>query len=436
MPVNTAVGQTRLRIFHFLGLMALIVAGEAIFTLPYHIVRFFRPTFLDVFQITNTQIGQVQSTYGLVAMAAYFLGGPLADRFPPKYLIIVALVTTAMGGLYFMTIPGLLGLHLLYGFWGCSTILLFWSALIKATRAWGSLSEQGRAFGLLEAGRGLVAALLSSIAFVILAIALPDQLENLDSAARLQAMQQIIAVYSIATLIAAVLVFFFLDSQPAEGEPAIAYQSLRVRLAAVFSNRLLWPQMLVVIAAYVGYKGVDNYVLYAAQGYGMSEVEAAGISTTSSWIRPIAAIAAGVLADRLLASKVITASFLVLCVGYSVFAFLEPSPDLLWVLLTNIAITSVAVYALHAIYFALLAESKMPLPVTGTAIGMISVVGFTPDIFFAPAMGWLLDNNAVIEGHQWVFTLMGTFALVGLIASLLFTRWSHGPGNEKNGAKY
>ncbi|MFK7975329.1 MAG: MFS transporter, partial [Halioglobus sp.] len=273
----------RIRIFHFLGLIALVVAGEAIFTLPYHIVRFFRPTFIEVFQITNTQIGQMQGTYGLVAMVSYFLGGPLADRFPPKYLIITALLTTSLGGLYFLTIPGLLGLHLLYAFWGCSTILLFWSALIKATRAWGSLSEQGRAFGFLEAGRGLFAAVLSSLAFLILAFALPEQLENLDGMARLQALQKIIGVYVFATVLAAILVYLFLDSEPADETLDALQLPMRERLATVFSNRLLWPQMLIVVSAYVGYKGVDNYVLYAVQGYGMNEVDAAGISTTSAW---------------------------------------------------------------------------------------------------------------------------------------------------------
>ena len=30
-------------------ILSLILAGEAIFTLPYHVTRFFRPTFLEVF---------------------------------------------------------------------------------------------------------------------------------------------------------------------------------------------------------------------------------------------------------------------------------------------------------------------------------------------------------------------------------------------------
>jgi len=411
---------TRERLFHLLGLVVLVIAGEAIFSLPYNIVRFFRPTFLDVFQVTNTQIGQAQSTYGLVAMVSYFLGGPLADRFPPKYLIITALLLTSVGGIYFATIPGVLGLHLLYGFWGCSTILLFWSALIKATRGWGDVTEQGKAFGFLEAGRGLFAAILSSLAFLILAFALPEQLDNLQGNERREALQSIIYVYVGATLLAAVLVYWFLDAQSADHQPVVSEHSLQERLAAVFSNRLLWPQMLIVVSAYVGYKGVDNYVLYAAQGYGLNEVEASGISTSSSWIRPLAAIAAGILADRFSASRVIGTSFMVMCFGYAVFAFVDPSPDLRWMLVTNIAITSMAVYALRGVYFALLAESKIPLPVTGTAIGVISVVGFTPDVFFAPAMGWLLDNSSGAQGHQWVFTLLGVFALLGLLSSVLF----------------
>jgi Na+/melibiose symporter-like transporter len=92
------------------------------------------------------------------------------------------------------------------------------------------------------------------------------------------------------------------------------------------------------------------------------------------------------------------------------------------VLVANIVITSFAVYALHAIYFTLVAESNIPIAATGTAIGVISVIGFTPDIFVAPAMGWLLDNNASIVGHQKVFAALAAFAIVGFLSSGFFIR--------------
>lgn len=53
-------------------IVSLIFAGEAIFALPYHVTRFFRPTFLEVFELSATGLSVVQSAYGFLAMAAYF----------------------------------------------------------------------------------------------------------------------------------------------------------------------------------------------------------------------------------------------------------------------------------------------------------------------------------------------------------------------------
>ena len=43
-------------------MIALIIAGEAIFSLPFHVTRFFRPTFLEVFEFSNMQLGLVQAS--------------------------------------------------------------------------------------------------------------------------------------------------------------------------------------------------------------------------------------------------------------------------------------------------------------------------------------------------------------------------------------
>ncbi|MEH6581041.1 MAG: MFS transporter [Halioglobus sp.] len=404
---------------HTMTLIALIVAGEAVFSLPFHIVRFFRPTVLDVFQVTNLQIGQVQGTYGIIAMVCYFLGGPLADRYEAKYLLIASLATTGAGGLYFAQIPSLQGLQLLYAFWGCSTILLFWSALIKATREWGGVSQQGRAFGLLEAGRGVFAAIFVSLALGILTFILPDNLENLDAERQRTALQSIIYLYTAATLMAALLVALYIPATDSTQARTATHITAGGKLQTVITNPLIWPQLLIVVSAYVAYKGIDNYVLYAVQGYGLSEIEGAQVAATSGWIRPLSAILAGFLADRLRPSRVVSAAFLILIAGYALFAMLTPGPDLYWVLISNVIITSVAVYALHAIYFALVAESRVPVAITGTAIGVISVIGFTPDIFFAPAMGWLLDNHTPIVGHQYVFGGLMAFACLGFFSSML-----------------
>ena len=101
MTDSAAGGTTRFR--HYLTIVALIMAGEAVFFLPYLTVRLFRPTVLLVFEITNLELGIAFSLYGAVAMVSYALGGPLADRYAARTLMSVALAVTALGGLSMMT---------------------------------------------------------------------------------------------------------------------------------------------------------------------------------------------------------------------------------------------------------------------------------------------------------------------------------------------
>ena len=123
-------------------IVTLIIAGEMVFGLPFHTARYFRPTLLDVFGFTNTQLGDLFAVYGIMAMLAYFPGGAVADRFSARFLLSASLFATAAGGLYMATIPKAPQMALLYGFWGVTTIFLFWGALIRATRDWGGKASQ------------------------------------------------------------------------------------------------------------------------------------------------------------------------------------------------------------------------------------------------------------------------------------------------------
>ena len=89
---------------HLMTMTALIIAGEATFSLPFHVTRFFRPTFLEVFEFSNMQLGLVQASYGVIAMLAYFPGGQLADMYSARKLLAASLVATGLGGFYFRNI--------------------------------------------------------------------------------------------------------------------------------------------------------------------------------------------------------------------------------------------------------------------------------------------------------------------------------------------
>ena len=192
-------------------LLLLTLAGEAVFILPFVLQRVFRATVLDVFQINNTELGLCFTAYGLVAMVSYLFGGPIADRFEPRKLIALSLWSTALGGILYATFPEFYVLQILYGYWGFTTIFLFWSPMIKAARIWGGTKDQGKTFGILDGGRGLVGALFGVFTVALFANSLAGTTDALLEDTR-TAFRMVIYGSSFVITIIGVLIWFFWQS--------------------------------------------------------------------------------------------------------------------------------------------------------------------------------------------------------------------------------
>ncbi|MCE2497048.1 MAG: hypothetical protein J4F31_10810 [Flavobacteriales bacterium] len=120
-----------------------------------------------------------------------------------------------------------------------------------------------------------------------------------------------------------------------------------------------------MICAYVGYKITDDYSLFANEVPEMDQVKAAGVATVAIWLRPVFAIAAGLLI------------YFGLYSGAAFIAFALLSTAL------------IGIYGLRGVYFAIMNKGEIPIVLTGTAVGIISFLGYTPDVFISPAMGVL-----------------------------------------------
>jgi len=95
---------------------------------------------------------------------------------------------------------------------------------------------------------------------------------------------------------------------------------------------------------------------------------------------------------------------------------------MLVLLLVNVAAATLCLYALRGLYYALLQEGGVPRRLTGTATGVVSVLGYTPDIFFPPLIGFLLDRYPGGVGYQYAYAFVGVLCLGGLAASVAFVR--------------
>jgi len=125
------------------------------------------------------------------------------------------------------------------------------------------------------------------------------------------------------------------------------------------------------------------------------------------------------LVDRFSATKVLGSVFVLLLINYIMLAVFSPASIAINIIFGNLIFTFAGVYALRGVYFALLEETNIQKILTGTAVGLISVIGYTPDVFFNSAAGRILDASPGLAGFQNFYMFLAVFAVTGLIATLI-----------------
>lgn len=397
-----------------LQITLLILASEIIYALPFVLIRIFRPTFLTAFEITNKDIGICFTLYGITAMISYFLGGLIADRYQPKYLMSIALFLTSLGGFTWVCYPSLSTLYLLYIYWGVTTIMLFWSPLIKATRLWGGKKKQVFAFGILEGGRGIVAAIIGTIGVIIISSIIFD--EDSSKVLLQNAMNKVYLITSILVMLIALLMLLLPDF--GDTSKITTTNTNRYNILKALRYPVIWILMVIILTSYIGYRVADIFTQYASDIYGYSPQESAELGTFFSYLRPIVSLFILFFARHANPSKWLIIGFSIMSLGSLLLVF---NKDILHLsLLLPIACSAIGAYTLRVLYFTVLQEAKISITITGTVVGILSVIGFSPDIFLGPIEGYYLDEVGGLLGFQYLFIFFLVSSLIGLLASVLF----------------
>ena len=390
----------------------LCISAGSIYLLPFLQEVYYKPL-ADALSLNNTEVGSLMSIYGVFAMLSYFPGGWIADKVSPRILITFSLISTGLIGLYFATLPSYQISLIIHALWGITTTLLFWSAIVRVTRNWAPTNEQGRAFGILQMGRGVSDILMSMPILAVFGILGSSYF----------ALSMVIVQISLLTIISGLIAWFVLeDEDGGENSSVGTFNSGLREITTVLKLPVVWLIAVVVLAAYSAYWGTYRFTSYSTDIFSLSVVAAGAISIGKMWMSPPSALLAGFISDKIGIAKSVAILFVVLIFSFIVFAFMPGIPSLLPVMIVNVAIASLAVFALRGIYFALLEEGGIPMIITGTATGFISMIGFTPDVFMPLIGGVLLDNLPSVEGYRIFFLIVAGICGLGLMAALMIYR--------------
>ncbi|MGI9206040.1 MAG: MFS transporter [Woeseiaceae bacterium] len=390
---------------HRLQLFILSISGGIIFMLPFLQEVYYLPL-ANTMQLSNTEVGAFMSMFGAFAMLSYVPGGMLADRISPRLLCSCSLIATGVGGFYFATFPPYrIGLAI-HGFWGLTIGLLFWSAMIRAVRLWSSREEQGRAFGLLEGGRGIGEVVSSTALLAVFALA--------DS--ETMGLVLVINLFSALIVLLGALSWLVMKNEEMAVQSTTGGWNASDLLEAAKLPQV-WLVAGVILAGYCAYWATFRFTPYATDVFGLSVTIGATIGVGKMWLKPIAASVAGFFADKFGVLRLVDMLFVMLVSSFGVIAFMPGEAAFLLPMIIGVTIISIFVFSLRGIYFALIDHSGVPKHLTGTAAGLISVIAYTPDIFMPLLGGVLVDSSPGVDGYRYFFLVSAAICAIGWIAS-------------------
>ena len=317
-----------------------------------------------------------------------------------------------------MTYPSYLVLQLLYAYWGFTTVFLFWAPMIKATTIIGGDKKQGKTFSFLDAGRGLVASSIGVIGVIIFSLVMVNDISAASIEDKKEAFKYVIGVSSAIVFFIGVIVYYSLRIDSSKGYMI----GNLVEMKKLFKSKSVIYIGLIILCAYMGYKITDIYSLYASEVMMYDDIQSAKVGAYQQYLRPIVCLIIAFYTDKTGNINNIIYGFIIMLVGAILFASGLITSSLNSLFILSLMIVATGTYAIRGLYFSILRDGKIPILLSGTAIGIVSIIGYSPDIFATPLYGYLLDTYPGISGHQFVYLVLTLFSLIGIYVSLKFKK--------------
>tara|TARA_B100000214_G_scaffold241113_1_gene176577 strand:- start:1145 stop:2398 length:1254 start_codon:yes stop_codon:yes gene_type:complete len=402
----------------YIQLLLLIVGSGVIYPAVY-MRQNFEGSMLETFDITRAQLGECHTILGIIFFLTYLPSGWLSDKLPTRWLISVSMAGTGVLALWLSTTPNFTQIKWIFIGWGLTSGLTLWGALIKGTSLLAPHDQQGRFFGLLESGRGLVEALLASIGLAVFAYFL-----NSVGAGTGGSLTAVIVFYGLVAIGLAPIVFFALKTSTMEAPPDPHRRGVSgffQDLKELFTNQKIWLAALIILIGYQIF-----WVTYSLAGllefiFQLSAVTVGAITVGRLWMRPLGGVLAGFIGDYF---KVIPFLGVLMLIAGGLLALLPSLPATVgvMVLFPMVLLIGLFTYGVRGIFWATLDECDVSASTRGLAVGLISLLAYTPDIYVPMVQSWALANWSGQQGFQIYYGLFGASSLVGFVAARRLTR--------------
>jgi nitrate/nitrite transporter NarK len=309
--------------------------------------------------------------------------------------------------------------------WGITTVFTFWSALMKAVKLLASKDEEGKFFGALDGGRGLVEAALATVAvFLFAAVTGGDSTSMLSTKAGMQA---VIFLYVGALLLLSVLNIIFLEKEEKikekvnKADAKIILKENIESIKQLLTNGKMWLMATIIFCGYTLTWTIFYFSGYLVVNHDATPIIAGYVTVGLLWMRPIGGIGGGVIADKIGRARLLSIAMLVASIFLFALVFSPKSLSVL-IIFGFVLVVGLMCYLIRGVYWSLLESCKLPLSILGIAIGLVSFLGYLPDIIIPKMTGVIYASfgDNIAGGNNVYFIVSAVVGILGAILSYLF----------------
>lgn len=397
---------------NFWAIIIVAFGGAIIYGLPYFRYDYY-DAYLEVYNLTDTQMGVFGSILGVFGMISYLFGGIVSDRFSTRTILTVSLIGTGLGGFVHLLPLNFTALVCLYAFWGVSSLFAFWPCCIKAVRILSGSGDQGKAFGFFEGGRGIGAGLMATgavFAFKIGAGQMDDQVAG---------MRYAIIFYSVLTILMGVLVFFTVKDEKMEKSDRVTFKGIGelLRMPAV------WIIGFVTFCNYVFTLSMYYFTPYLTEILGATVTFAAALAASKRWFSLLGNVGGGIVTDKVGTGRMLLISFIVMAVGTVGMLLLPQNSGSIMIFTVLFVIVYIFYNVNYAMTWAMMDEGAIPERLSGSAAGLISTIGYLPEIFCSLLAGIMIDQNPGWEGYRNYFGFVTVMLVIGAVLVMIWIKY-------------
>ncbi|OAT47905.1 putative membrane protein [Proteus hauseri ATCC 700826] len=399
----------------WIKLSFLILGGGTIFKLSSMKDVFYVPMQQD-WGLTNAQIGLGFTVYTIVQTIGLFSSLYIADRFSKKILLPVGLIGVGLCGAYLSTLPSFTGYLISFAVMALFADVIYWPVLLKAVRLLGNKEEQGRLFGFLEAGRGIVDVIIASGALYVFVLFGEGK----------EGMQAGLIFYTITTIVIGVITYFIVDDDKTVADNTVdANKKVFEGIKSVIKCPNLWLASMTIFFIYSAYCGLTYFIPFLKDIYALpiALVGAYGIINQYA-LKMVGGPIGGFLSDKVFRSptKFLQFTSLLAAIAMAIFMFLPHETMNVYLGMAATLGFGAIIFSQRAIFFAPMEEIGTKREYAGSAMAFACILGYMPAMFAYAVYGSFLDNYPGIKGYNFVFSMMIIFSLLAYTTAKILSK--------------